>query len=189
MSNQTSLKKLIISSFFSRHLKFVIGAVAIVAIAVVMFILKKDNITNVDIEDTTNNGIENSMASDSNWLKEANAKVESNEQIIYIAPEDLYADDNVVISVTSHVDSQLYGQGIRFDYKNKSLKDVLITIVPEKVNETLDSNKTIVEPGKIKTHVLYIGLESEPFTEGNYVFSITVGERNYKTKSITINTK
>ena len=189
MSKQVSSKKINIPTFLSRHRKIIIGAVAILVIAVVVLILVKDNITNVDIEDTTYVDMENDTTSDFDGLREVNAKVESNEQIIYIAPKDLYIDDNIVISVTSHVDNQLYGQGIRFDYRNKSLEKIEVAITTVEDNETLDSNKTIVEPGITKTHVFYIGLEAESFTEGTYIFTITTGENSYKTESLTVKTK
>lgn len=183
-------RKLNIPIFSGKYRKFVIGAIVAIA-TVVLFLLIKDTVFNKDTKDNTSVYTDNSIVGDTDWLEKnlENERIVSNEQIIYIAPKDLYSDDKVVISVTSHVDNQLYGQGLRFEYRNKSLDEIEIEVMPVGASKTLDSNKIIVEPGTTKTQVLYIGLDSEPFTEGRYIFTITVGDSSYVTETITIKAK
>lgn len=170
---------------------FIGATVALATIAIIVFVLMKNTIMNIDTEHITNADIENNTDDNSDLLDNLslNEQIESNEQIIYIAPEDLYIDDNVIISVTSHVDGQLYGQGIRFEYRNKSVDELVVTVMPVEANETLDSIKTIVEPGAKKTCVLYIGLDTEPFKEGIYTFIITDGYNSYTTEEVMIKAK
>jgi hypothetical protein len=190
-------QKLNVHVFIIKNHKVVIGAVAVIATVVILMSIYIPNITNVDTKDITNvdtkditnvdtKDITNveSDAEGINWLD-----VSSNEQIIYITPEDIYVNDNVVISVTSHVDSQLYGQGIRFEYRNKSLDELEIVAAPAEDKKNSGSNKSIVGPGVTEAYVLYLGKDTEPFTEGTYTFTITAGENSYTTGSITIKAK
>ena len=174
-------QKLNVHVFLIKNHKVVIGAVAAIATVVLLLMIYMPNIPNVDTKDIPN------VESDTEGINCLDAS--SNEQIIYITPEDIYVNDNVVISVTSHVDSQLYGQGIRFEYRNKSLDELEIVAAPAEDKKNSGSNKSIVRPGVTEAYVLYLGKDTEPFTEGTYTFTITAGENSYTTGSITIKAK
>jgi hypothetical protein len=181
-----------ISRFLSKKRLAILGTILVLAaIVAVVFSFSKNDTTSMEIDNITDiaieEGTEGDIAQDETVASDEH--VVSNEQIIYIAPEDLYVDENVVISVTSHVYSQLYGQGIRFEYRNKSLNEVEIAIKPAEDSGIQESNITIIEPGTTQSHVLYIGLDAEPFTEGAYMFTITSGDDRYSTETISIKAK
>lgn len=189
------LKKAVLSQKLNVHVflikkhKVVIGAAAAIVTVVILLMIYIPNISNVDTKDITNVDTKDitNVESDTEGINRLDAS--SNEQIIYITPEDIYVNDNVVISVTSHVDSQLYGQGIRFEYRNKSLDELEIVAAPAEDKKDSDSNKLIVRPGVTEAYVLYLGKDTEPFTEGTYTFTITAGENSYTTGAITIKAK
>lgn len=188
------MKKILIRRIY---VLLLIAAGAVAAVITVLLVLAKDPAISDDPQNIADTGINNFTAYDSDLDVTADdatlpgkippkEQIESNEQIIYIAPEILYTDDNVAISVTSHVESQIYGQGIRFEYKNRSTGEIEVEVKPANDRKTSDENKTLVEPGTVKAHVLYIGEDAGPFTEGTYIFTVNAGDNSYTTQAITI---
>lgn len=110
--------------------------------------------------------------------------VASYNNAIYVAPKLVYEDDNIVISVKGYVESSIYGPGLRFEYKNKTLNEIKIEAIAE-ANQ--DSRKEIVLKANSKTTgVVYLGTAYENFTQETFAFTIIVPDKTYETGQITI---
>ena len=189
-------KKLLISksnriAASRNYLKLVVRlALITISFLLILFFYKK-NTSLIDKKETNISNQEKSISTEdaNNTSSKAiatsiNYDALSNEKIIYIDPKVLYQDDKVEISITSHVDNILYGQGLRFDYENKSLEDIEIAVT--EVNESMqEENKLEVKAGEKKAYVLYLDQE-EAFTQGSYRFTIFIGENSYVTEVITV---
>mgnify|MGYP000020292954 CR=1 FL=1 len=186
MSKKTS-KKIYTSNFFSRYRKQAI--VVILLLMAIITAITIAELTNKNKGSSSTSEIKNDVTDNTNIDPNIiNDLITSNENIIYIAPKVLYEDDFVEISVTSHVESKIHGQGIRFSYKNKSTNDIKVSVMPAD-NTVYEENEVIVEPGDRRAFVYYLGQDAERFSEGRYIFTITIESNKYSTDVVTVEAK